>query len=366
MISQEGNGISPRHNKLAKPIVGSWARNEIAIYGTSCSEVKKMVAKISSLFPEKKIAYIDESHDELKEHLTNYDEFTVCGTGVMSSISEVKRKEILAMHYDLVLVNGNHFPASKQCVVVNPEKENSLRKRKDQLENVVFVFHEHSIVTPVYLSEAVPNLNAIPLINSLSRVQELEDLLFPKSTIKALVLTGGKSERMGKNKSLISYHNEPQYLWLVRQLRSLNIEPHLSVSNELLPAEGVTQVPDTFLELGPMGGILSAFRFDPNAAWLVLAVDMPALEKKHIEMLVQNHFSHFSASAFVNPASNLPEPLLSIWEPWSYPILLQMLASGVSCPRKALLHMERVNLLATSDAHFLANANTPEEAAKFL
>jgi molybdopterin-guanine dinucleotide biosynthesis protein A len=366
MISQEGSGISPRHSKLAKPIVGNWARNEIAIYGTSCSEVKKLVANISALFPEKKIAYVDESHDELKEYHANFDEYTVCGSGVLSSISELKRQEILAKHYDLVLVNGNHFQASKQCVVVNPEKENSLRKRQDQLENVVFLFHEHSSSIPEYVSEVVPNRHSIPLMRSLTRVKELEDLLFPKSTIKALVLTGGKSERMGKNKSLISYHEEPQYLWLIRQLESLKIEPHLSVSNELLPAEGVTQVPDTFLELGPMGGILSAFRFDPNASWLVLAVDMPALEKKHIEMLVQNHFSHFSASAFVNPTSNLPEPLLSIWEPWSYPVLLQMLASGVSCPRKALLNMERVNLLATSDAHFLANANTPEEAAKFL
>jgi molybdopterin-guanine dinucleotide biosynthesis protein A len=264
------------------------------------------------------------------------------------------------------LVNGNHFPASKQCVVVNPEKESSLRKRQQQLENVLFVFNDFSPSCPEYLNDLVPRLNEIPQLKSLVDFKSIEDLLFPKSTLKALVLTGGKSERMGKNKSLISYHDEPQYLWLAHQMQSLNIEPHLSISNEWLPTDGITQVPDTFLDLGPLGGILSAFRFDPNAAWLVLAVDMPALEKKDIEVLIHNHHAHFSASAFLNPSNNLPEPLLSIWEPWSYPLLLQMLSTGISCPRKALMNMSRVNLLTTQDAHFLANANTPEEAAKFL
>ena len=53
------------------------------------------------------------------------------------------------------------------------------------------------------------------------------------------------------------------------------------------------------------------------------------------------------------------EPLITIYEPKAYPILLQYLAQGYSCPRKMLINSE-VEIVEVDDA-VIRNVNTPEE-----
>jgi molybdopterin-guanine dinucleotide biosynthesis protein A len=51
--------------------------------------------------------------------------------------------------------------------------------------------------------------------------------------------------------------------------------------------------------------------------------------------------------------------LITIYEPKAYPILLQYLAQGYSCPRKMLINSE-VEIVEVED-DFIRNINTPEE-----
>jgi molybdopterin-guanine dinucleotide biosynthesis protein A len=58
-----------------------------------------------------------------------------------------------------------------------------------------------------------------------------------------------------------------------------------------------------------------------------------------------------------------PEPLIAIWEPKSYPVLLSFLSQGYSCPRKALINSEST-ILKPQNADSLMNVNTQEEFAR--
>ena len=69
------------------------------------------------------------------------------------------------------------------------------------------------------------------------------------------------------------------------------------------------------------------------------------------------------ATAFRSPVNAFPEPLIAIWEPRSYPVLLQFLAQGYSCPRKVLINSP-VELLEAPNPLALKNVNTPEELAE--
>ncbi|HEX3384733.1 MAG TPA: hypothetical protein VHS53_06085, partial [Mucilaginibacter sp.] len=69
------------------------------------------------------------------------------------------------------------------------------------------------------------------------------------------------------------------------------------------------------------------------------------------------------ATAFNSPENAFPEPLITIWEPKSYPVLLSFLSQGYSCPRKALINSD-VCLLQAPDPVALTNVNTPEELEK--
>ena len=53
------------------------------------------------------------------------------------------------------------------------------------------------------------------------------------------------------------------------------------------------------------------------------------------------------------------EPLITIYEPKAYPVLLQYLAQGYSCPRKMLINSD-VEIIEVDDS-LIRNINTPEE-----
>ena len=63
------------------------------------------------------------------------------------------------------------------------------------------------------------------------------------------------------------------------------------------------------------------------------------------------------ATAIKGKEKEFPEPLITIYEPKAYPILLQYLAQGYSCPRKVLINSD-VEIVEVDD-DFIRNVNTP-------
>ena len=81
-------------------------------------------------------------------------------------------------------------------------------------------------------------------------------------------------------------------------------------------------------------------------------------------MLLEKRNPSKVATAIKGKANAFVEPLITIYEPKAYPILLQYLAQGYSCPRKMLINSD-VEIVEI-DASLILNVNTPEafEAAK--
>ncbi len=130
-------------------------------------------------------------------------------------------------------------------------------------------------------------------------------------------------------------------------------------------AAGYTTLVDSVDGAGPIVAILSALKAHPDKAWLVVACDLPLLDKDTLQYLVDNRNTSTIATTFRSPFDQLPEPLITIWEPGSYDVLQAHIADGYRCPRKALIRNgEQVTLLSPPDADALMNANTPEDAAR--
>ena len=179
-----------------------------------------------------------------------------------------------------------------------------------------------------------------------------------KPRLNGLIMAGGKSTRMGQDKSLIEYHGKPQREFLLELLAPICNEVFVSCSaSQELPA-GLPLIRDSFDGIGPMAGLLSAFRQDPDAAWLCVAVDLPYLSRVSLDALVQYRDPTCVATAFMNGDAEHPEPLITIWEPKAYSRLLLALGEGITCPRKVLLNTD-VRLLQAPDERELTNANDP-------
>ena len=183
------------------------------------------------------------------------------------------------------------------------------------------------------------------------------------SSLNGLILTGGQSTRMGQDKSLLRYHGKPQREHLTDLLRPFCQTVFWSVNagqaRELTSIEQPLVV-DAFTMPGPLNGILSAFRHNPETAWLVVACDMPLLTEKTLNALIKGREPKKMATAFYDSDGQFPEPLLSVWEPAILPILQDAVTGGYYSPRKILM-MSDCQLLTVPDVEELVNVNSPAE-----
>lgn len=178
-----------------------------------------------------------------------------------------------------------------------------------------------------------------------------------------LVLAGGQSRRMGQDKAWLDYHGRPQLAVAADLLRAVCAQVFVSARpGQLLPG-AAPLIEDRLLGFGPVGGILSAMEAHREAAWLVLACDLPRLEAAALAQLSRGREPLRLATAFVSPFDGLPEPLCAIYEPPMRARLYALLARGRACPRQALIGA-RIALLQPECPRTLDNVNTPAERAR--
>lgn len=177
--------------------------------------------------------------------------------------------------------------------------------------------------------------------------------------LNGLVLTGGKSSRMGQDKSQMNYHGKAQYEYIFEMLDGFCDESFISVA-EKSTSISQPQLSDEFNNFGPMGGILTAMKYNSNAAWVVVACDMPFLNERTIKYLIDQRNPYKVATSYKSLDNDFPEPLCSIFEPKSIRYLYHFLGLGFQCPRKILINSP-IHLLIQPEKGDLDNVNTPEE-----
>ena len=370
------NARHKKHANLPKPSIGQFGRLEVAILGAPCSLINKLVGHIiNELGSEYKVAYVDADHNIESEGqdtgIVRYtDKITHDRVDFDGPRNQYERKAVLSL-CDLVLVNGNHFKADQQIVILNSKKKDSLKRKLDRCTNVLAVLKDDvddafDFLAPVLTNDVLNHLD----VNDIEPVANLLSELLQQNTpsVKGLILAGGESRRMGMDKTQIAYHgNRGQSQHMYSELSALVDEVFISCQDGQQGKFGFTQnfVLDTLTGLGPFGAICSAFRTNPDAAWLSVASDQPLLSKSHIQKLLDSRDPSKTATCFYNPETDFPEPLITIWEPKSYPVLLHFLSLGFSCPRKVLINSD-VKVIKTQDVDFMKNANTPEESKSLL
>jgi molybdopterin-guanine dinucleotide biosynthesis protein A len=383
VISEEHNlqdNRKGKHGDIARPAIGSYNRNEWSIIGGHCVKIKFLADQIiTALSAKYKCAYADTTHnDEVnvlpgrlsKGAILDYtDQVNYQQLNYNTEFNPFKLRQAFS-EADLVLVNGNHQQAKAQVVIIDSGKEASLQKRAAQLTNVqLFLLADNANDVFDFIKETIPNWRDIPVY----RFDETEkivnffetQLYNRKPVLNGLVLAGGKSTRMGVDKGLVNWHGKEQRYHVADMLKPFCKDVFISCRADQQQEinEEYSSLPDTFIGLGPYSAILSAFREKPDNAWMVIACDLPLLDETTLQFLIDNRNPSSIATAFKSGFDGFPEPLITIWEPKSYPVLLSFLSQGYSCPRKVLINSD-ATILNAPNIDALTNVNTPEEMEK--
>jgi molybdopterin-guanine dinucleotide biosynthesis protein A len=182
--------------------------------------------------------------------------------------------------------------------------------------------------------------------------------------IKGLILAGGRSSRMGRDKSLMAFHGKPQREHLFDLLSTFCIEVHLSCKNCHDVPKHLNPLPDQYNVDSPINGVLSAFSLDPFCAWLAVAVDMPFIDAATLQYLLDRRDPEKVATCFLDSDGKKPEPLLTLWEPKAFPFLQSYYDQGKISPRDFLI-MHEIQLITAPNRNVFTNINSPDDLKQF-
>jgi molybdopterin-guanine dinucleotide biosynthesis protein A len=190
----------------------------------------------------------------------------------------------------------------------------------------------------------------------------------PFAPLAGLILSGGHSRRMQRDKATLDFNGESLLTRAARLLERHVSTTYVSVRPDQIKDPqrmGWPLIVDQLTDVGPAAGILAALTAHPAHAWLVVAIDLPMLDEDTLVSLISRRNPERLATAYLSAVDGLPEPLCTIWEPASRQPLETFIKIGKNCPRKFLLN-HATELLDLKMSQALANVNTPDDFAAAL
>ncbi len=113
------------------------------------------------------------------------------------------------------------------------------------------------------------------------------------SEVTGVVLAGGQSRRMGRNKALMQLGGERLVDRVVRTLREVCAELLMVTNNpEVYADTGIRMVGDVWPDKGSLGGIYSGLYHATTPYCLVVACDMPFLQAASLRYLIESIGDH--------------------------------------------------------------------------
>lgn len=161
-----------------------------------------------------------------------------------------------------------------------------------------------------------------------------------RDQVTAVVLCGGASTRMGRDKAtLVPADGDPRMLG-ERVLDALrNVAAHALVSGSPLPGVDVPAIPDTYAAAGPLAGVAAALAAVRTDYAVVAACDMPSIVPPLLAHLLQRLQQSPDLLCVLCEGDRGLEPLLSAWRPAAAPLLDACLRGGTRALHRAIAEL---------------------------
>ncbi|MCC6159666.1 MAG: molybdopterin-guanine dinucleotide biosynthesis protein B [Deltaproteobacteria bacterium] len=180
------------------------------------------------------------------------------------------------------------------------------------------------------------------------------------------VLIGGASRRMGTPKHLLESGGATLLERMVASANERDLSPVLLGAGEIPSSlAGATRLPDPPGFAGPLAGLVSAIRWDPDSAWIIAAVDMPRVDVTCLDWLLTQRAP--GRIGIVPIIDGEPQSTFSLWEPIARAHVFDGIQDGRSSIRR-LADAPRVYRpeVPTHLRPRFANINTPGEWERIL
>jgi molybdenum cofactor guanylyltransferase len=190
----------------------------------------------------------------------------------------------------------------------------------------------------------------------------------PATDLTVAIMAGGQSSRMGQDKSFVPFQGRPLIEVVRERVAGLGAEL-VVITNK--PDEyahlGLPMYSDVYPNMGPLGGIYTAVYHARHPYTLVVACDMPWLNRDLLDYMIG---LRHQADIIVPRWDKFPEPLHAIYSKACLPPILAQLQSGqlkvVRFYGQVQVHFVDRPAIEQfdKDGRSFANLNTPEELSR--
>ena len=180
-----------------------------------------------------------------------------------------------------------------------------------------------------------------------------------------LLLAGGKSARMGKNKAELLYEGKTFLEHMLDKAQQLGIEKFY-ISGYDSPRADVQTIWDHYTDRGPLGGLHASMKAMDTPYCLVLPVDAPKLPQHILEALLLRHEERTNEKVLIWEHGVRQEPLIAIY-PVAMADTIEELIREHSAPVfRALSVWGYDRYRMEMEEEQIINVNTPEAYKRLL
>lgn len=148
---------------------------------------------------------------------------------------------------------------------------------------------------------------------------------YNKSDISGFILAGGKSSRMGTDKALLVFQEEPLLKHMIKLIEPFCDNIAISGQNSDYSIFGVEMIPDLYSDCGPIAGIFSSIHHSLTNWNLLVSVDVPFVNEELILFLISN-IGEFNC--IVPEHSSGVEPLIGLYHKRTLQVIEEMIKTG--------------------------------------
>lgn len=182
--------------------------------------------------------------------------------------------------------------------------------------------------------------------------------------VGGIILAGGKSKRMGREKPLLDFGGRPLISWVVEAMEKV-VSSLVIVTNkpDLYMWLNQEKTSDILKGVGPLGGIHAGLKHLKVPRAVVVGADMPFLQWEALDKLIQ--LSDDQTDMVIPYWRDLPEHLHAIYSYNCLPHIEACIASDnwrISCLKERVNHQKvPAEALTTAPEDVFFNVNTVED-----
>ena len=177
--------------------------------------------------------------------------------------------------------------------------------------------------------------------------------------VSAILLAGGKSSRMGRDKAALPFQGLTLLDWQIQRLQSLGVED-IMLSGLRREMAGIRVVADEFPGRGPLSGLHACMKAAARPSCLVLSVDVPLAPLPALAELVRVHRATGGKVTLLRHGDKW-EPLMGVYQSELFRDAERILQEKNTAVRRLLDETGFQVMDWPHDEGLFLNCNTPED-----